>query len=271
MTHKPDSALVIVGHGSTLNPDSSPPTIEHAEAIRKRGAFGEVAVCFWKEEPGLREVLYTVESEEIYVVPNFISEGYFTQRVIPRELGLTGAVTRRDGRVIKYCQPVGSHPRMTDVLEAASRDVAPGVDPAQATLFIVGHGTGQNENSAVAAKQQVRLLQERTGYASVQAAYMEEPPLISDWAKLAETDVVVVVPFFISDGLHSYQDIPVLLGIEKEPTAAASEREAFRRNPYQLQGKTLYYAAAIGTGPMVADVIVDQVEAFDAGATGQAA
>ena len=46
------------------------------------------------------------------------------------------------------------------------------------------------------------------------STYMEEPPLIADWATLTDTPNVVVVPFFISDGLHSYQDIPVLLGIE---------------------------------------------------------
>ena len=30
---------------------------------------------------------------EVYVVPNFISEGYFTQTVIPRELELDGRTT----------------------------------------------------------------------------------------------------------------------------------------------------------------------------------
>src|SRR5436189_94912 len=42
---------------------------------------------------------------------------------------------------------------------------------------------------------------------------MEELPLVSDWRKLTKTRHVVAVPFFISDGLHSYEDIPVLLGI----------------------------------------------------------
>jgi sirohydrochlorin cobaltochelatase len=65
MLPKPNSALVIVGHGSTLNPDSSRPTHEHAACIRKTGAFGEVACCFWKEEPGMRGVLHMLDSEEV--------------------------------------------------------------------------------------------------------------------------------------------------------------------------------------------------------------
>ena len=72
-----------------------------------------------------------------------------------------------------------------------------------------------------------------------------------------------VVPFFISDGLHSYQDIPVLLGIETEPGEAASRREIFRTNPHQIHGRTLYYSSAIGTDLEFADLILEQVEAFD--------
>ena len=62
------------------------------------------------------------------------------------------------------------------------------------------------------------------GYALVTDAYMEEQPFIADWDKMADTSNVVVVPFFISDGLHSYQDIPVLLGLESEVGPAASHR-----------------------------------------------
>ena len=77
---------------------------------------------------------------------------------------------------------------------------------------------------------------------------------------------MVVVPFFIADGLHSYEDIPVLLGIagESRGAASANAKEVFRRNPYRLRGRTLYYASAIGTEPLFADVILDQVAAFDA-------
>ena len=130
-----DSALILVGHGSTLNPDSSAPTHAHARAIRERGIFREVHSCFWKEEPSMREVFRMVESDTIYVVPVFISEGYFTQTVIPRELELQGTPTRRGGREIYYCDPVGSHPRMTEVLLRRARDVAPDVPPASNQPF----------------------------------------------------------------------------------------------------------------------------------------
>ena len=66
-------ALVNVGHGSHLNEDSSLPVYEHAARIRKTGEFVEVVECFWKEEPSMRHVLDTIESEDVYVVRAFIS------------------------------------------------------------------------------------------------------------------------------------------------------------------------------------------------------
>ncbi len=261
MTPRPDSALLIVGHGSTVNPDSSDPTHAHADAIRARGLFGEVVCAFWKEEPSLREVPRMIESREIFVVPNFISEGYFTRKIIPRELELTGPVTEREGRVWRYCPPVGSHPRMTEALLRRARDIAPGVPPAETSLLIIGHGTSLNDNSATAVKEQVTRIAAMNLYAEVLAGFMEEEPFCSDWTRLASQRSVVAVPFFVSDGLHSYQDIPVLLGIEPQPTAAASERGLFRDNPHRLAGRDLYYANAIGTEPLFAEVIVEQAAA----------
>jgi len=256
---------LIVGHGSTENPDSSAPYFDHAAEIRRRGLFAEVHCCFWKEEPSMREAHYLMDSDVVYVVPDFISEGYFTQDVIPRELGLSGPSSRAHGKTWHYCKPVGIHPSMTGLLLRRAQEVAPGVDPSTATLIITGHGTGLNQNSTKAIRDQVELIrQSGAGYAEVLDAYMEEDPLISKWDELSPTPNVIVVPFFIADGLHSYQDIPVLLGIENEPGAAASQREVFRHNPHQLRGKTLYYSSAIGTEPLMADVILDQVADFDA-------
>ncbi len=261
---KPNSALLIVGHGSTENPDSSTPYFEHADEIRDRGLFAEVHCCFWKEEPSMREAFYMIDADEVYVVPDFISEGYFTQEVIPRELQLTGPTTEVRGKNFHYCLPVGVHHSMTDLILKRAKEVAPGIDPSTITLIITGHGTGLNQNSTKAIHDQVELIAASgAGYAAVLDAYMEEQPFIADWDKMSQTPNVVIVPFFISDGLHSYQDIPVLLGIESEVGAAASQREIFRRNPHHLRGKTLFYSSAIGTERLLADVILDQVFDFD--------
>ena len=263
MQPKPDSALVVLGHGSTVNPDSAEPTWSHADAIRRLGLFGEVHAAFWKEEPGLHQILHAVRSRLVCLVPNFISDGYFTREVLPRELGLSGPVTQRGERTILYCDVVGSHPRMTEVLLRRAAETAPAIDPSRTSLVIAGHGTQLNDNSALAAKQQATRIAGMGIYAEVVAAFMEEAPYLSDWPALTTQHNVVVIPFFIADGSHSYQDIPVLLGIEPNRTGALRGREVFRQNPHLLNGRELYYGSSVGTVPLFAEVILDQVDAFD--------
>jgi sirohydrochlorin cobaltochelatase len=265
LSPNPHAALIIVGHGSTMNPDSSAPTYEHADAIRSLGLFAEVVCCFWKEEPNMREVFEMVESEVIYIVPNFISEGYFCQEVLPRELRLDGPVTKRGKKTIYYCDPVGIHANMMRLLLQRADEIAPGVLREETSLVIVGHGTSLNENSTKAIQDQVKLIREGGhGFAEVVDAYMEQAPLVAEWSQMTTSPNVVVVPFFIADGLHSYQDIPVLLGIMEETGAALSEGGSFGNNPHALHGRQLFYSNAIGTEPLLAAVILDQVADFNA-------
>src|SRR5213592_1822647 len=166
-----NSALLIVGHGSTVNPDSSAPTLAHAAEIRRRKVFADVGCAFWKEEPSLRDAVFLFDPEvirEVCVVPNFISEGYFTQTVVPRELELNGRITKRpNGQIWRYCDPVGNHPMMTELLLRRAREIAPGVPENEATLLIVAHGTDLNENSAVAAKREAEKIRALGKYAAV--------------------------------------------------------------------------------------------------------
>jgi sirohydrochlorin cobaltochelatase len=272
MDKRKDVALLIVAHGSTVNPDSSIPTLAHAAEIRRRKIFANVSCAFWKEEPSLRDAMFLFDPRlirTVYVVPNFISEGYFTQRVVPRELELNGTTTARsNGQTWKYCEPVGNHPAMTELLLKRAREVAPGIDPGETSLLIVAHGTDLNENSAVAAKREAEKIRGLGKFAEVLNVYMEEQPLVSAWWKLTKTRNVVVVPFFISDGLHSYEDIPRLIGIvvaagvdRGQPGSAppaTAPGEIFRHNPYRIKGRSLFYAPSIGTESGFADIIIEQ-------------
>jgi sirohydrochlorin cobaltochelatase len=263
MAQKADSALLVVGHGSTVNPHSSTPTLAHAIEIRRRNIFGNVQCAFWKEEPSLRDARFLFDPEtirEVCVVPNFISEGYFTQTVIPRELELNGKTTRRaNGQSWHYSEPVGNHPLMTKLLVQRAREIAPNIPESETSLLIVAHGTDLNENSAVAAKREAERIRALGHYANVLNVYMEEFPLVSDWRVLTSTPNVVVVPFFISDGLHSYQDIPVLLGIadERSTSAQPNGEEVFRHGPYTVDDRLVFYGRSIGTDSRVVDIIVE--------------
>jgi sirohydrochlorin cobaltochelatase len=254
-----EAALLLLGHGSTLNADSSAPTYQHAEEIRRRGIFAEVHVGFWKEEPNFRQALRQTDRRQVYVVPNFISSGYFTEQIIPRELGLSGPVTHLNGQDIFYCQPVGLHASMTEALLRRANEVVTAsketiADPAKTVcLFICGHGTSFNDNSTKIIYEQAAIIRQRGIYADCQAVLMEQTPFVKDWRTLTNCADVIVVPFFISDGLHSFEDIPVLLGLTH------NVKEQSFTNPHREGDRRLWYATAIGTEAFVADVIVAQV------------
>jgi sirohydrochlorin cobaltochelatase len=268
-----DAALVLIGHGSTVNADSARPTFQHADALRKRGLFAQVREAFWKQEPYVWQVLRGVFAPRVFIVPLFISEGYFTEEVLPRELGLCRSgdtsfarMLRRGSQTLHYCGPVGTHPSMTEVLLARARDIvqtypfphAP--KTSETALFIAGHGTGNNENSRQAIEQQAGLIRDRRLYAEVHAVYMEEEPRIADCTRLADVKNIVMVPFFISDGLHSYEDIPMMLGVPKPIVRQRIKQgQPTWRNPTERDGKRIWYTAAIGSEPHLPDVILERV------------
>lgn len=260
---KPNAALLVIGHGASSDPHSGAPTRAHTAAIAAMGRFGRVTAAFWKEEPGIHTALAAIPEREIYVVPNFISEGYYTRTVIPRELGIPtgepGSHMLPDGRVLHYCAPTGSHPMMTELLLRRAREVAPEETLSEAALIIVGHGTERHRNSALAARQQVEAIRTMGIFAEVSPAYIDEAPQIRQWREQTRRETVIVVPFFIADGMHSFSDIPRMLGIPRSESGAESRAAIFARNPYPIEGRRLYYASAIGTEAGFAQVILDQV------------
>ena len=268
-------ALVIVAHGSHLNPDASTPTYDHADTIRETGVFDEVQTAFWKEEPSFREALRTVESDEVYVVPLFISEGYFTEEVIPRELRLDGWETAEwdsDGtsathatltaadvdKTVHYCGPVGTHDAMTDVVVRRAETVTDDPDVGDGFgLAVVGHGTERNENSAKAIEYHADRVAEMDRFDEVKALFMDEAPEIDDVTDFFGTDDIVVVPLFVADGYHTQEDIPEDMGL-------TDDYRTGWETPADVDGHHIWYAGAVGTEGLMADVIIER--AADAGA-----
>jgi sirohydrochlorin cobaltochelatase len=131
---------------------------------------------------------------------------------------------------------------------------------SETTLFIAGHGTERNENSRAAIDLQVERASAANVYAAVHAVFMEEEPRIKECFRLCETKNLVIVPFFISDGMHVQQDIPMLLG---EPERIVRQRlengVPTWRNPTERNGKRAWYSGSVGTDPLVAEVILERV------------
>jgi sirohydrochlorin cobaltochelatase len=246
-------ALVIVGHGSHLNEDSSLPVYEHAARIREAGEYDEVVECFWKEEPSMRHVLDTVEAEDVCVVPAFISEGYFTQQVIPRELGLTGPVTQNDGKTVRYAGPLGTFEGMADVILERAGDLLKGkeIPPGRRALVLLGHGTDLNKNSGGVIYLNAERTRERDLYDLVEVGFLDQVPEIGEVVENVEAENVVLIPVFIAEGWHTHETIPEDLSLTGEVTVR--------------EDKTIYYGAPVGTHPSMAGLIAARARETERG------
>jgi sirohydrochlorin ferrochelatase len=387
-----DATLLLIGHGSTVNGDSGATVFQHAAELRRRGLFADVREAFFKIEPRIGPALAVIRTPRIFVVPLFVSEGYFTQQAIPCELGLPAAPGGRTSprtpfdlgdRQLFYCNPVGTHPAMTRIILARAREAmgrnfdntaeAPphespfgvpalagppeglqrstdrlkpglqaacpsgsggqgenspnrssrfeplsrtGVRPApgasgetdvgcgssmdmgafhiaapgdgrtpvpeegarraceamansriahhaslrSAALVIAGHGTELNAGSRKSVERQVELIAAQQIFAEVHPAFLEETPRIAEIPGFVSAPDVVVVPFFMSDGLHVSEDIPVLLGEDRVVVRARLAADEWPwRNPTERGGKQIWYARGVGSEPGIAGVILDRV------------
>ncbi len=251
-------ALVIVGHGSHLNEDSSLPVYEHAERIRETGGYDEVVECFWKEEPSMRHVLETVESDEVYVVPAFISEGYFTQQVIPREFGLEGPVTKKGSKTVHYAGPLGTFEKMADVILERIEDLMRDKDVSEGrtALVLLGHGTAMNKNSSGVIYLNAERIRARGGYDLVVEAFLDQDPEVGEVVGSVEAENVILIPVFIAEGWHTRETIPEDLGLTGEVT---------RRGD-----RTIFYGAPVGTHPSMAGLIAARARELEGQVVGSA-
>ena len=241
------SALVLAGHGSHISPHTAGQVWEYVDDLRARNVAHEVTACFWKEQPSFAEVLHTLTSEVVYIIPVFTAQGFYTQRVIPSEMGLGNAPSSYKSKTIRYARTLGEHPHMPNVLlqriQTTSTEYQ--LNPMTTTVAIIGHGTRQNDQSQRATYEQVERLQQMGCVAQVLGAFLDAEPSIPSIYARAIHDTIIVVPFFLAMGSHVTLDVPAELGL--------AVREVFT----EQVGKRVYYTPPVGSYPSMVDFILD--------------
>ncbi|MGE0599544.1 MAG: CbiX/SirB N-terminal domain-containing protein [Dehalococcoidia bacterium] len=237
------TTLVLVGHGSHLNGNSSAPIHAHAAELRRRGSFDAVLTGFWKEEPSLARVLDGCADPDVIVVPVFISNGYFTRTVIPREMRLDGPITEGGDQRIRYTGPVGADPALAGVIIERALEAGATANDA---IAVLGHGTRRDSES----EKNIYAMAERVAcsgrFAESRAVFLDQEPGMLDLLSIFTAQTVVVVPLFIADGWHVGQTIPADLSLEGVETRKG--------------GRIVRYTPPVGTHPALANVIARLAE-----------
>lgn len=189
-------AIILLGHGSHFNPYSSLPIHKHAKTIKELNLFDEVKVAFWKEQPEFNRILDSIESDTVYLCPIFMSEGYFTKQIIPREI-------QSETKKLIFLKPVGSHDLITEIVLDLANKL--GINQ-QSNLVILGHGTKLNSNSEKNIYYHAEKIRERNLVNSVTTVFLDQEPGLEH---LKEIENPIIIPLFIADGWHVEETIPV--------------------------------------------------------------
>jgi len=243
-----DTALVLVGHGSTRHPDGAVPVLALAEDIRRRHLFREVVAVFMKQPPYLSALESLVTAATVVVVPVFAGKGDYTDTVIPREMGLTGRVTERHGRRFLYTAPAGTHPRIPHLLAGRAEGVATaaGMTAAGSALLLIAHGSPRPGGAGDTPRSIAAALAAMNRFAEVALVFLEQEPRAAGWAGRVTCRDVVALPLLVAQGMHASRDIPPLFGLGPSGTG-----------PVESAGHRVVLATGIGGEPDLVEVILE--------------
>lgn len=249
MSEAKNTALLLLGHGSSKHPDSSRSVRLHTELLREQvnstEAFSEVRCAFLKEPPLIDEALEELKSTHVTIVPDFLAEGYFTRQVIPAKLKKKLGDSS-DGFV--YCPPVGTHPLMAELLLDVAQNLLGDWCADETSLLVIGHGSGKNPCSKQTLQHHLHTIREQNTFAQVADLWLEEDPLVGDWQRETVQDQVLIIPFLLNDGQHGGWDIPSEIGL--------SPGGRIHGETHEIEGKRVRIAPALGTSPRFVEAIV---------------
>jgi sirohydrochlorin cobaltochelatase len=198
-------ALLLIGHGAPRFTEAGRILEAHADTLRRRGCFADVATGWLNGGPSAAEALASVSSRVVHVVPFFMENGWFVRQGVP-------AALRGVDRVLCFHPPVGVHPDMA-VLAAARVERACG-STAGVSVLLIGHGSARSPGRRMALHRHAEWLEGTGRFARACAAFLEEPPFVADALADWRAEPVAVLGFFSGEGGHVRDGLGRLLRTE---------------------------------------------------------
>ncbi len=240
-------ALVLAGHGSHISPNTAGIVWRCVDRLRRWAVAAEITACFWKEPPSFRHALDTITARQVVIVPVFTAQGYFTQTVIPTEMGLGSGVTVKSGKTICLAPGIGEHPLLEKIVWQRVQDVliSQKLPLTETAVAVIGHGTRRNRHSRGAARRQARLIRRRTQVREVVDVYLDDEPDIPSIYRSTRAKNIIALPYFLASGSHVTVDVPQALGLSQNSF------------PERIKGRDVFYTKPVGSDETLCSVILE--------------
>ena len=202
-------ALLVVAHGDRGGRRDD--QLAHAVVRRLHGqdAFASVNVCFLSKEPKLQTVVTGLHTDNVWIYPLFMSDGYFVRKAIPRALELGGLKKTDTKRAVRLLKPFGLRDDLPALVVHQALQIAKErqLVLADCQLLLAAHGSKHDKASCKATDHVAQTLRQRALFAAVETSFLEEAPFLDDQVA-AIKGPVIVVGLFAGGGMHGGSDLP---------------------------------------------------------------
>ncbi|QCC46690.1 CbiX/SirB N-terminal domain-containing protein [Halobellus limi] len=205
---------------------------EHADRLRRRAAVDAVEVATYESEPvrELRERFERIAADVVYAVPVCAAHTHETIDAVPAALSYVSGDVR-------YCEPIGRSPVVTEVIEERGADLLPAAEDV--SLVLVGFGSSSKPYHRQTTDYHASRLREGSEYGEVLTCYLLQNPAVECVRYNATGSRSVAVPLFFSRTEATEERIPAEL---------------------ELDRGGIEYADPLGAHPRITDAIHAEVE-----------
>ena len=135
------------------------------------------------------------------VYPFFMTDGWFTTRVLPARL---------EGRAPQILPPFGLDPDLPALTAQILQRARQAREIPVRRILLAAHGSARGPKAAQAAESFAKSLRQHLTGIEVVTSYIEEAPFVAEMAKRLD-EKTICLPFFAQSGDHVTQDIPEAL------------------------------------------------------------
>lgn len=195
--------------------------------------FRTVHAAYVKSTPSLEETLKTIDTGSVLVIPMFLANGYYTDKVIPE-------IVRQSPRITHVSDPIGTTEEMPALIEALAAETAAreGYTLEVTSILLIAHGSKRSKTSSTAAEHVAKVLAGKSPFRDIRICFLEEDPKLSDIEPGQVSNPTIIVPFLIAAAEHL-----------KEITAFVSDLAEKADAPISITNH-------IGASPQLADLVV---------------
>lgn len=194
----------------------------HADRLSRQAAVDGVEIATYESEPirELRSEFERLSADTVYAVPMCAAHSHDTINGVPAALSYIPGDVR-------YCEPIGQSPTVTEVLEKRGASRIPPSDDV--SLVLVGFGSSSKPYQRQTTDYHAARLREQSGYGEVLTCYLLQNPTVECVRYNTSKNRSVAVPFFMTRTEATERRIPEELDLARGGIEYADPLEAHPR------------------------------------------